>query len=543
MDKYRHIDTTGLPPGFDIADLVESGITGQKLIDWCKERVRPGPPSLTQEEMQPVKAVKPTAARPKSVGVSRPPPATNVVPLPAPEPEPMVDIPPEFSQDSLAEEFTRQNKDTLAYCGLLGKWLHWENNLWVVDDTALAVDLARRVCREAAIMALDRADLGSKANSIANSISSRNCFAAVEGIARSDRRHVVRPSQFDAEPWHLNTPGGIVDLHTGRIRQAKRGDWCTKQTKVAPGGECPIWLRFLQDCTAGDADMQAYLQQIAGYCLTGSISEQKFFFIYGVGGNGKGTYLNMLMWILDAYARMANMDTFTEQKFTKHASEIAFFQGSRLVVASETNAGQRWNESRIKSMTGGDPITANHMHHDPFTFFPTFKLLFTGNHKPHLKHVDAAIKRRMYLIPFEHQVPDESIDLQLADKLQAEGGGILQWAIEGCLDWQKHGLSPPAKVIATTASYFEEEDRIASFFEECCDLGNSYQCATADLYARFSTWADDMGEFVGSRKTFLDMLAVKGYKSVRVGGEQTLYGIRVAFGALPLPNRNGQYND
>lgn len=535
-----------LPKGFDLADLIDSGISDAELKAWCKQRVRPGPPSMNRSEMAQANKRPPVDIdkAKQSTKAARPSKAASAVAKAEEEieerPETLIDIPPEFSEDSLAEEFTRRYKNSLAYCALLGTWLHWEDNRWKQDDTALAIDLSRKVCREAAQHALDRADLGAKSKTIANAISSRRCFGAVEGIARSDRRHVVRPAQFDADPWILNTPEGVVDLKTGKTRPADRSDWCMKSTKVAPGGKCPTWLSFLQDCTQGDKDLTGYLQRIAGYCLTGSIAEQKFFFIYGGGGNGKGVFLNTLMWILDTYGRQANMDTFTEQRFTKHASEIAFFQGARLVVASETNVGQRWNEARIKSMTGGDPITANHMHKDPFTFYPSFKLLFAGNHKPHLKNVDPAIKRRLYLIPFDYKVPKEKEDVRLPEKLQAEAGGILAWALEGCKEWLERRLDPPDRVIATTAEYFEQEDKIGAFLEECCEVSVNQRILTTKLFERYVKWADARGDYSGGRRGFLDMMATKGFRSEKVGGEQVMMGVTIAYDEEnPPPHASG----
>jgi len=526
MDLDRHIDTTGLPLGFDGADLIESGIIGQKLIDWCKQRVHPGPPSLSQDEMTPPKK----KTTPKSNGKTASHPVkTNIVALPDPVPELHVDIPPEFSEDSLAEEFTKRYQKSLAYCTAWGQWLNWDENGWKNDDTALAVDLSRKVCRDAALTAMERLDLGAKAKTIATTLTSRKCITSVEGIARSDRRHVVRPTQFDADPWLLSTPTGVLDLQSGVLRPAKQDDWCLKQTMAGPGGDCPTWRRFLTECTEGDAELEGYLQRIAGYCLTGSISEQKFFFIYGGGGSGKGTWLNTIRWLLNTYGRQANMDTFTEQRFSKHASEIAFFQGARLVVASETNAGQRWNEARITGMTGGDALTANWMAKDPFTFMPQFKLIFMGNHKPHLKNVGREIKRRLYMIPFEHIVPDSAVDGLLPEKLQAEASGILDWALAGCLEWQKTGLRPPERVLAATNEYFDAEDRIQNFLDDCCEVNATYVIQTSRLFQRFSRWAEGQGEYSGGRKGFLDLLAVKGFHSIKIGGDQLVNGLRVTY--------------
>ncbi len=223
----------GLPKGHDIADLVESGITGQALVDWFKARVKPGPPVLTKEEAKELsgRGSKAVAKRPVDIPKRKAAFAGSAVPDPAlepePEPPPALDLPHEFSEDMLADEFTRRFHKTLAYCAPWERWLQWDDNRWVHDDTHLAVDLSRRVCRDAAALIQDRLEITpSKRNTMANIISSRRCFSAVEGIARSDRRHVVRPSQFDADPWIINTPDGIIDLTTGKMRRAKRNDWC-----------------------------------------------------------------------------------------------------------------------------------------------------------------------------------------------------------------------------------------------------------------------------------------------------------------------------
>ncbi len=531
MDRERHIDTTGLPKKFDVADLIESGVTGDELIAWCKARVRPGPPVLTQAEHH-----SRNPKRKVDIEKKKQPPKiqrSNVVaipdPEPAPEPEQLLDIPPEFSEDMLAEQFTKKYHKTMSHCATWNTWLHWAENRWQVDDTNLSLDHARTICRAAASVVLDRGDIPpAKGKTIANQISSRRCYGAVEGIASTDRRHVVRPSHFDADPWILNTPDGVINLKTGKMRKARRSDWCIKSTRVGPSTKgCPRWLTFLNECTQGDTGLQEYLQRIAGYCLTGSTAEQKFFFIYGQSGSGKGTFLNTLMWLMDTYATQANMDTFTEQRFVKHAAEIAFFNGARLIVAAETNSGQRWNEARIKTMTGGDPITANRMRQDPFTFLPAFKLLFMGNHRPHLRNVDAAIKRRLFFLPFDLKVPKEKIDFYLADRLREEGAGILSWAIDGCLDWQKKWLQPPDSVIASTANYFEQEDKIGAFLEDCCTVSSHSRVITTTLYECYVKWADTMGLYAGDRLGFLDLLSVKGFVSEKKGGEQIVMGVEI----------------
>jgi putative DNA primase/helicase len=229
----------------------------------------------------------------------------------------------------------------------------------------------------------------------------------------------------------------------------------------------------------------------------------------------------------DTYWRGSNMDTFTEQRFSKHSAEIAYFHGARLVTASETEEGKRWNESRIKQMTGGDPITANFMHQNPFTFIPTFKLLFAGNHKPALRNVDEAIRRRMHMIPFTVEIAPKDRDRDLSYKLRAESPGILKWAIEGCLEWQKRGLDAPDRVLATTEEYFAEQDQLGQFFEERCALDPLLFTPTKILYSTYVSWAKSNGEFALPRQRFLQQLTFRDLHSAKRGGDMAVNGIGI----------------
>jgi len=531
--RIRHIDMAGLPKGFDIADLVAQGVAGEQLLNWFRARVRDGNYAPVKRRAKPkLEGVpsskpkpKPKDPPPAKKAERAPAPPSNVVPLKKPEEE--LGLPPEYSEDALAEGFSEEHENSLIYVSAWDSWLIWEQARWTPDETHAVLDLARRTCKKYANEALGRADLGGKAQQIATKIAQRKTFGNVEAIARTDRRHAAVPAQFDADPWILNTPAGVVELKTGAVRPARRSDYAAKVTAVGPDADCPNWLAFLETATDGDTALQEYLARVAGYCLTGSVCEHVFFFVWGTGGNGKGTFLNTLDWILNSYARVANMDTFTEQRFSKHASEIAYFQGARMVTAQETEEGKRWNESRIKAMTGGDPITANFMHKNPFTFRPSFKLLFAGNHKPALRNIDEAIKRRMHLIPFNVTVPPKDRDPGLPDKLRAEAGGILGWAIQGCLDWQERLLSPPARVLATTEEYFETEDTIGNFFGDCCNEGPFLRVRTTDLYQTYSNWAKRAGEYTLSRKRFLDVLRLRDLHSEKKGGEQVVIGIEL----------------
>jgi putative DNA primase/helicase len=303
-----------------------------------------------------------------------------------------------------------------------------------------------------------------------------------------------------------------IELRTGITRPPRREDYCTKSTAVAPGGDCPRWRQFLEEITAGDAELQAYLQHMAGYCLTGLTTEHALFFCYGTGANGKSVFINTLVGIWGDYAVTAPMETFVASKVDHHPTDLASLRGARLVVASETEAGRRWAESKIKMLTGGEKVSARFMRQDFFEFVPRFKLLIAGNHKPSLRSVDEAIRRRLHLIPFNVTIPEGQRDPQLYDKLKAEWPGILQWAVDGCLEWQRIGLALPAAVRDATAAYLASEDAIANWIDDCCDRDPLAVTPRSALFESFKRWADGTGEYAGRQRDFFNLLESRGFK-------------------------------
>jgi putative DNA primase/helicase len=305
----------------------------------------------------------------------------------------------------------------------------------------------------------------------------------------------------------------MVDLRSGHLQPHDLQAYCTKITGAELAGECPTWRKFLDDVTGGDGELQAYLQRVAGYCLTGSIREHAVFFAHGSGGNGKSVFLNTIAAVMGDYATTAPMDVFVASKGDRHPTEVAMLRGARLVTAFETEQGRRWDEAKLKALTGGDPITARFMRQDFFTFKPQFKLFVVGNHRPAIRNVDPAMRRRLHLIPFTKkiEVPDED----LPEKLRAEWPAILVWMVQGCLDWQRQGLCPPQAVIDATEEYFETEDAIGRWIEERCSIDSSATATTAHLFADWKEWATEVGEFVGTEKRLAQNLKQRGYERWR----------------------------
>jgi putative DNA primase/helicase len=397
----------------------------------------------------------------------------------------------------------------------MGRWLFWSGFRWEPDLTLNAEDRINQELKHIANEILSQGATDKerrKAEKNARAICSAHKSTAIQRLVRSDRRTAVELAALDADPWTLTTPTGSVALRTGEVLATLPSQLTTKSTAVGPqfGVVAPRWLKFLSETTGGDHELIKYLQRLCGYALTGATSEQSLVFIYGPGGNGKSVFLNTVSGILRDYAKVADMGTFTASHNDKHTTDIAMLAGARLVTASETQAGKRWDEQKIKSLTGGDAITARFMRQDNFTYVPQFKLIFVGNHKPELRDVDPAIRRRIHIVPFT--ITPENIDNELASNLREEWPAILAWMIEGCLHWQSSGLSAPAVVLASTADYFAEQDGVAQWLEEECELGGDQFTEDGELFGRFREWTNERSESPGSQRYLVESLKNRSFR-------------------------------
>lgn len=436
------------------------------------------------------------------------------------------DRPPAFSDDALAQRFVDQHANHLRFTAAWGRWHVFDDTRWVEDNTLKAFDLVRQSCR-AASATTDKPK-------IATTIASAKTVSSVERLAKAFREMAATADQWDADTWALNTPDGVYDLRTGERHPHQAVDYMTKITGVAPDPDCatPIWLRFLDRTAGGDGELIAFLRRMSGYALTGSVSAHALFFLYGTGANGKSTFLNALMGCLGDYHQTSAIETFTATAGDRHPTDLAGLRGARLVTATETEEGRRWAESKIKSLTGGDKIAARFMRQDFFSYTPTFKLIIAGNHKPGLRSVDEAIRRRFHLVPFTTTIPPAERDETLSEQLKAEWPGILAWAIAGCLEWQQCGLAPPEAVQSATAAYLESEDALASWIEEAGDRDPETWESSAVLFRSWKTWADRAGEHAGSLKKFSQRIEDRGEaigmrKARDSAGRRGFYGLRV----------------
>lgn len=416
------------------------------------------------------------------------------------------------TEDAMALVFAERHAGHLRYVAVWSRWLSYDGTCWRYDDTLHVFERARVICREVAAACLRRA----------RAIMSAKTVAAVEKLARSDRRLAARAAQWDAPPGLFNAADATVDLYTGDGRAPDPIDYMTKRAAcavAARGVAHPMWTAFLNRVTDGNVELQQFLQRYIGYCCTGSTTEHAFVFAYGTGANGKGTFLNTVAGVFGDYATVADMSTFLASNQERHPTELAKLAGARLVVAQETQKGRRWDETKIKALTGGDKITARFMRQDFFDFTPMFKLFIAGNHKPRLSSVDEAMRRRLLLVPFTVQIPVAERDPDLPRKLQAEWPAILRWAVDGCLEWQQTGLAPPQIVRDATESYFADQDHLQQWLDDCTqDAGPFAFTRIRDLFSSWRTWCEDRNLKSGSASALSEALADRGFVKKREAG-------------------------
>jgi putative DNA primase/helicase len=392
------------------------------------------------------------------------------------------------------------------------------------------------VCRETAVSVNKPSE--------SRRIASAKTRAAVVSLAGEDRRLAATVDQWDANPWLLNTPGGVVDLHTGALRDHRPEDYMTKITAVTPGGDCPTWKNFIAKVTNNDDALGSYLARVSGYALTGMIGEHALWFFWGKGRNGKSQYLIAVSTIMADYHCAAPIEVFTESPTDRHPTELAMLRGARLVTAVEPEKGRRWSETRIKQLTGGDPIRARFMRQDFFQYGPQFKLMFAGNNKPGLRSVDEAISARMNIVPFTVVIPAKDRIKDFAEQMvKTEGSGILSWMIAGCLEWQRQGLNPPDVVTTATKDYLANQDVRQAWFDQRCIRDAQMKTLSSLLFGDWKQWAERRNIHVGSQVDFTDWLEGLEFekKKTRNGMEWIGVGVTTASGE-PNPPASGEPN-
>lgn len=439
-----------------------------------------------------------------------------------------------FDDTGNAQRFVDLFGDKVRYCYTDKRWLWYDGRKWCTDMTGAVKRLADKAvaCMSAELKVYEQTDADEgtdMAKAFEKHMKSSRSNKSKNAMLNEVMHHVpILPSQLDRYKAALNTPGGVIDLKSDALAPHDPKNYFTKITAVeySENADCPRWTAFLDDIFGGDKDLIRYVQKAVGYSLTGATSEQCAFFLYGTGRNGKSTFLDIIRDIFGDYAANIQPETIMVRNSQGSAinSDIARLKGARLVTSVEPNEGVRINEGLLKQLTGDDTVTARKLYGDEFEFKPEFKLWMATNHKPVIRGTDTGIWRRIHMIPFTVQIPEEKIDRRLKYKLAAEMTGIFRWAVEGCLLWQKEGLKMPRAVLEEVREYRREMDVISAFVEDKCTVGKGLSVKSSQLFAAYLNWAEQNNEYRMSSTKF-GMELAKRFEKVKGRGCNYYSGI------------------
>jgi len=437
-----------------------------------------------------------------------------------------------------AQRFVAKHGQNVKYVPELGKWIIWRGDYWTVDAAGSVIELAKDTAKTffGEVAACDSDSVRSMLAKHASQSLNRARLQAMISLAATDREVVVHVDQLDADPWLLGTQNGVIDLRTGSFRASRRDDLLTQRCGAVFDGaaKCPTFMAFLERVTGGDSDLITYLQRLVGYILSGSTEEQCFAFLYGHGANGKSTFLDLIARLCGDYGTQTQPETLMARRGGGASSDLARLMGKRLVVSNEVREGAHLEENLIKQLVGGDVVTARFLYQEHFEFRPRFKLLIAGNHQPVIKGDDDGIWRRVHLVPFVQTIPVAERDKKLGEKLGRELPGILNWAIEGCLAWQKSGMGVPAVITEATKRYRKEMDLMGAWIEEQCEQVVGVRSKSRLLYASYRQWAEAGCIKPVSNMVFLRKLDTRGFRREHTRDGNVLVGIALRGGGLAM---------
>ena len=441
--------------------------------------------------------------------------ASNVINHPKlrkPQPASTVD----FTEDGIALQFAAAFEGKLVYDHTDEDWWIWRGVRWERDTRNETLNLGRDFVREI------------RAKEEARQLGKIAFTKAVLSAAAADKRLAVDHTVWMGNPMLLGTPEGTYDLQTGELTESRPDQFVSRQTLVSPATKtllAPVWNAFLSQLTRDDFQMRMFLQRLAGYVLTGNVTEEMLAFFYGPGGNGKGVLLGAWAAVMNEYAVSVPVEVFTAGSRLQSEYYRATMAGARMVMASETESGATWAESQLKEMTGNEaPLSARNPYGKPFTFWPQFKIVLVGNYAPKLKGRSASMERRLRVIPCTN-IPDAP-DLTLKDKLKSEYPQILRWMMDGCAMWQSQRLGTCDAIKSATGAYFEQQDAFNRWIDERCVADQSLSTPPARLHSDYQHWAKANGEDPTSSSEFAELLDRKsGFTRIIVKGTRLIRGV------------------
>jgi putative DNA primase/helicase len=436
----------------------------------------------------------------------------------------------QFTDSTNAMRLIKLHGRDIRYNSAWKKWVVWNGKFWEMDEgNVLVHEKGLEMVRNIYDDLLKTADYRErieieKAAILSESVRRRKAFVEASTWVSALR---IKTDELDPNPWLLNVKNGTINILNREFREHRQEDMITKIANVNydPNADCPLWKNFIREILDYKADIIKFVQTAAGWSLSGDVSEQTMFILYGTGANGKTTFLNTIMRLLGDYAIATPTETFMKKNGDSYTNDVARLRGTRFVTTTEVEQGRRMSEPLIKKITGNDEMTARFLYGEFFNFMPTFKIFMATNHKPVIKGTDHGIWRRIKLIPFTQRIPEEKQDKHLELKLREEASGILNWLLEGMANWNKEQLVPPKAVLYATDEYRGEMDVIGNFIQEKCEQKKELSIVIKKLYKAYSDWCEENNEHAVSERFFTLRLKEMGFVQDRTSTERFWVGV------------------
>lgn len=429
--------------------------------------------------------------------------------------------PADFTDLGMAKLFSERCLGRVRHNESIG-WLTWDGKAWRQGDhhaKKLYFAFLDRVSEAAraefaeALGSPDDKDLAARAKAFTGFALSMRSGPKIANVLRLVQTEVhIDAGSLDANPFELNTPGGIVDLRTGRIGPHRPESFCTKTAARSPseaGGE--MFSRLLDTVTGGDQEYARFLRAICGACAIGKVYSEALVIAFGDGQNGKSTLFNAVADMLGDYSGKIPAESLTT-KGRNTKVDLAELFGKRMVLASETEEGQRLSTQMLKQIASTDKITGERKYRDPMVFAPTHTAILYTNFLPRLDSLDLGTRRRIIVCPFTAVIGNPEKDYM--DRMTAEdGGAIVAWIVEGAKDFCSLGYSLPPCKAADDAKrrYISDNNWAERFVSDCCAKGESESQGSSELYRAYRQWCQDTGEFPKRNSDFNKALEALGF--------------------------------
>ena len=434
--------------------------------------------------------------------------------------------------------FAAQAAGQFLYVNSDKVWMMWSQaeQRWTRCNKSEHIQFAKQVA-QARLLSAAKEFIGDakRLNEIARMQDQHKLLAMIDMAATEESVAVGSLVEFDADPNLLGVRNGVIDLRSSKLLPPTPEQRITKQCNVEfdEGALCPLWERFMLQCFKGDATMVDYMQRAMGYTLSGFVGEEVMHFWFGNGCNGKSVAINVFSRILDDYVHVAGTELITSNDGKSKDTKFAALRGARLVMLNETKAGQRLDDSAIKLLVGREPIAARKLYGDTFSFLPTAKLYVRGNHKPIVQDTSAGMWRRLRLVPFTNNVPEDEVDPNLEAKLWSERAGILNWMLRGYAEYQKRGLKPPQAIAQAGNNYRHDSDLLNEWLEDNTDQSDPNTCTPVGLvYMDYTQWAKEQGIKIMSNKALTQRLQEHGVSAGRTNRARFYAGLKLLNASL-----------